>query len=622
MPPAPAPPAHPPPDPPLSPWLTRYATSHHAWQRSATPAHPSCTTFSRALGLVELSFALDGAHSGGRADMTGTLHCRVRSRLGRGDVRRRIEMAWACLRARHVLLMGRRGREGEGGGGGGREEEEIWGERIAIDVPPSVDDAVRSARDTLVWVGDSYAAGEVDVSEFHEHALNVARLVRPEECLARLYVLPTAGAAEAEAEAEAEAPAEAQKKKEQKEEEEEESWPMHFLLIFAHQISDGLSAYAWLKDLLHILNQPAPTILSTLSASIDPAAVRARLPPAQEALYPAVRGSRARQRWVWALVRVLRHVRRAAPRTFANPLYRVERRGEPVRLQPKYAKVFEYGGEGVPALTTGHVGAVLSPKASERLLALCRENRLSVGAGCFALAGLAMMDLYGARYGVASCSETHMPAMTASFPLNPRAFFTPPPPADSCMLAFAEGIVLPFLPASLPAARRFRLAAATANRELRVYQKRRGAAGAAGGLDRYAPGRLLATGYLSQIERVEAKLPAGRTLGLGNPQGELAASGGFAATCGVSSVGSLKDYFRPGEYDLTDETKDFIVDYRGLRMGVRAREGEFLVGSSTDAEGRVGFGVSYDMNAIDRESAELWARTITGLLETSDGSKL
>ena len=50
-------------------------------------------------------------------------------------------------------------------------------------------------------------------------------------------------------------------------------------------------------------------------------------------------------------------------------------------------------------------------------------------------------------------------------------------------------------------------------------------------------------------------------------------------------------------------------------MGVRARDGEFLIGSSTDSEGRVGFGVSYDANAIDVEAAEMWARTITGLLE-------
>jgi hypothetical protein len=65
-----------------------------------------------------------------------------------------------------------------------------------------------------------------------------------------------------------------------------------------------------------------------------------------------------------------------------------------------------------------------------------------------------------------------------------------------------------------------------------------------------------------------------------------------------------------------------VADYRGLRMGVRAREGEFLVGSSTDAEGRVGFGVSYDENAISQGTARMWAETIGGLLEVDGGAKL
>jgi hypothetical protein len=80
-------------------------------------------------------------------------------------------------------------------------------------------------------------------------------------------------------------------------------------------------------------------------------------------------------------------------------------------------------------------------------------------------------------------------------------------------------------------------------------------------------------------------------------------------------VGSLKGYFRKGEYDLFDKERDFVVDYRGLKMGVRAREGEFLVGSWTDGEGRVGFGASYDACAIDGEAAERWKGVIEGFLE-------
>jgi hypothetical protein len=233
-----------------------------------------------------------------------------------------------------------------------------------------------------------------------------------------------------------------------------------------------------------------------------------------------------------------------------------------------------------------------------------------------------MMDIHARRYPHLTPDE--IPAMTASFPLNPRAFFADPPPADSCMLAFSDGIVMPFLPSTLPIEKRFRLTSRIANRELRVYQKRLKTTGKgeiSAGLDKHSPGRLLATGYLAQIERAESKLPEDKKLGFGNPQGELKASVGPGATCGVSSVGSLKGYFRPGEFDLNDTKKDFVVDYRGLRMGVRARDGEFLIGSSTDSEGRVGFGVSYDANAIDAEAAEMWARTITGLLEKGE-SKL
>jgi hypothetical protein len=162
-----------------------------------------------------------------------------------------------------------------------------------------------------------------------------------------------------------------------------------------------------------------------------------------------------------------------------------------------------------------------------------------------------------------------------------------------------------------------------ANRELRVYQKRlKDGSQQLGSFDRHSPERLLATGYLSQIERVDAKLPAERRTGL-SPQGELKPRiGQYGATCGVSSVGSLKAYFRPGEYDLKNlEGKDFAADYRGLKMGVRARENEFLIGSSTDANGIVGFGVSYDMNAISQEVAQKWAETVSGLLER-DGPRL
>ena len=187
---------------------------------------------------------------------------------------------------------------------------------------------------------------------------------------------------------------------------------------------------------------------------------------------------------------------------------------------------------------------------------------------------------------------------------------------------------MPFLSSSLPVEGRFKLVAKHANRELRVYQKRKlkgkEMEGTPGILDKYSPGRLLATGYIAQVERVEAKLPPSRrTASWSNPQGSLPPStAGFGATCGVSSIGSLAAFFKHGTYDLRNlSEKDFAADFQRVKMGVRARENEFLVGSSTSAEGIVEFGVSYDLNAISEEMVELWKSIIEGLLEVGEGER-
>lgn len=159
------------------------------------------------------------------------------------------------------------------------------------------------------------------------------------------------------------------------------------------------------------------------------------------------------------------------------------------------------------------------------------------------------------------------------------------------------------------------------------YQKRltNKSGDANGSLDKHSPRRLLATGYLAQIERVDSKLPTERrAAALVDPQGSLTPMvGKYGATCGVSSVGSIASFFKRGTHDLESIAgKDFTADFRNVMIGVRARDNEFLVGSSTNAEGIVGFGVSYDMNAISQDAADMWARKISGLLEKDTGSKL
>ncbi|KAJ4325177.1 hypothetical protein N0V94_000891, partial [Neodidymelliopsis sp. IMI 364377] len=151
--------------------------------------------------------------------------------------------------------------------------------------------------------------GKVDEMDLHDHALNVGRIIEPQKCMSKLHVLPLrrlpAG-----------------------------TFQLGFLIIMAHEISDGLSAYGWFKDLLRILNLPLSELETEITASLNPAAVRAKLPPAQEDLYPRIAGSKARQRWIWAIVRVLRHVKKPLPPSFANPLYRPRRLDEAITLPP------------------------------------------------------------------------------------------------------------------------------------------------------------------------------------------------------------------------------------------------------------------------------------------------
>lgn len=81
-----------------------------------------------------------------------------------------------------------------------------------------------------------------------------------------------------------------------------------------------------------------------------------------------------------------------------------------------------------------------------------------------------MMEIEEARHPNIPPSERR--PFIASFPLNPRAFFGYSGPSDSCMLAFSDGIVLPFLSSGLDIEGRFRLTTRQADRQLRAYQKR------------------------------------------------------------------------------------------------------------------------------------------------------
>lgn len=568
-------------------WLARYANNYHAWKAIGNGAGRS---FIRPMGLVETSFDIDGRHYGGRADMNALLTLEVKHTLPSKEAfRDRVALAWVCLQVQHVMLMSRV-----------HADEEMAQRSFVVEVPTNKEEALRKAKESIVWVEDAY--DEVDEVEFHRHAMNVGRILEPEVCLAKLFVLPLV-----------ELPG--------------GNRQLRFLIVMAHQISDGLTSYNWFSHLVRLFNMSATDLGCEIEAGLREESIRSRLPPAQEDLYPKVAKNKARERWFWAIIRVLRSIRKTLPPTFVNPLRRDKRLAETVSFPSVFSKIFDYSEARKPPLNAGHVSAALSVAASQRLVSLCRSINVSVGAGCFALAGLSMMEMHERKHPDIAFPDHH--AFAASFPLNPRAFFGFTTAADSCMLSFSDGIVMPFLPRSLPVEGRFKVIARRANRELKMYQKRDrgkllGSGLEASVFDPHSPGRLLANSYLFQLERVQSKLPPQFRTNV-NPQGDIPVRvGAYAATCGVSSVGSSAAFFTEGAYDLDIEAagKDFAADFRALKTGVRARDNEFLVGIGSDAQGIVGFGVSYDASAISEEAAAEWAETTRMLLEPGEKAKL
>lgn len=232
-----------------------------------------------------------------------------------------------------------------------------------------------------------------------------------------------------------------------------------------------------------------------------------------------------------------------------------------------------------------------------------------------------MMEIEEARHPNIPPSERR--PFIASFPLNPRAFFGYSGPSDSCMLAFSDGIVLPFLSSGLDIEGRFRLTTRQADRQLRAYQKRLRSTELSVELAPRSVARLIANSYLVAIDRGESKLSPERRTGI-NPQGLYPANMSISgATCGVSSVGSVTQFFHPGMHKLENVGNgvDFAADFRSVQMGVRARDNEFLVGSRTDSEG-IRFGVSFDGNAIDEKAVQIWKQRIEAMLDVNETPKL
>jgi hypothetical protein len=550
-------------------WLHRYANNFHAWKKEHGIDHVS---FTRPIGLVEAFFDKDGTHFGGRSDVHSLLDLEVRTRLGLDGIRRRILLAWANLRVQHVLLRA-----------------SIWNDlrtghrHFIVRVPPSAKAALEEATSFTTFLEDVYPDGEL--ADFFEHGLNTGRIVPDTKSISRLFAFPLRPTKDG-------------------------TFQLTLLQYAGHLALDGLTSFNWSSHFLSLLNQSDAQLLMQLETFTRPERVRNLLPPAQEDLYLAIPGTIARQRWFWAILRILRHVRKPLPSAFANPLCLENRPPPSLPLLAKYSKLLDYSPSRQPPLQTGSLLFYLSVSSSQRLLSLCRAAGASIGAGCFALVALVMMELETQLHPHVPLSSRK--PFISSFPLNPRPFFDYAAPPDSCMLAFSEGIVLPWLPVDLELEGRFRLLARTAHRELKTYQKR--ARDPVAGLDPHSPLRLIASGYLADVERelgvdVQGEYPTAELMG--------------GATCALSSVGSVKEWLSEGMFPLDEsDGKDFVADFRSVRHGVRAKMNEFLVGCASFGDRKLRFAVSYDKTAMDEEMVKKWQHLMETILEPPGQSRL
>lgn len=196
-------------------------------------------------------------------------------------------------------------------------------------------------------------------------------------------------------------------------------------------IWDGLSSYVWMRSFIQGLNESPETLRDQIAAYIEPAGIQKRAPLPQEALYPPLHpGNKARERWFWAITRILRHCRKPLPVGFETPLRRMKRR-QPVSLSPVYSAVLHY--DRTPPFNTSPIQIKIPAR---RLHRICQEAFASIGAGIFALVALTMMEFYEEREPEVKLADRK--SFITGFPLNPRAFFNHHNDPDSMMLGKSD----------------------------------------------------------------------------------------------------------------------------------------------------------------------------------------
>ncbi|KAK5312951.1 hypothetical protein LTR70_007868 [Exophiala xenobiotica] len=565
-------------------WLELQKAKRYDWQR----APGDDRTYHRHQGVVENLFDCDGEIWCGRADLHQNLRIEVRTTLSDEELHERIVLAWTLMRHSHSLLSCKSLQKHEVSKGTASTR---WTDKCFVYCwPQSASEAVGETRKHVVFVADQYA--NFDTKDFHHHIMNTARALKSREALSRLYVMPFSRT-------------------------DRGTVLLHFIPILAHQITDGLTTFRWNSHFAQIMNYTQGELITELHALLQPGAdILSRLPPAQEALYPKRSYSPARERWHWLLTRVLRHVRIPPPAAFQNPLRRSEPLSKAEAFAPVYDKVLDY--TQTPPLNAGNISADIYGRSAFNMRRLCKEAGISIGSGCFTLVAMVMMDFEGRQHPNISLDD-RLP-FVGSFPVNPRPFFTGMPTAgkeNSCMLAFSDGVTLPFLPRDLDFPGRFKLLGRLAHKQLRQYQKRKRSVEEEVHLGSRSPSQLIPALYCSTLERIEGRVSKARKAGV-NVQGAYSARASpTLATCGISSVGDVSAILAPPKVDLEaalPEGKDVVAEFKSMASVVRPRDGEFLVGSIGDAN-HFGFGVAYDANAIDPAKTGEWKRLMESMLD-------
>ncbi|KAK5955251.1 hypothetical protein OHC33_003933 [Knufia fluminis] len=565
-------------------WLELQNAERYAWQE----ARGKKGTYYRYQGVVENLFDCDGELWCGRADLHQNVRLEVRTALNDEELRDRITLAWTVMRHSHVLLSSKSIQQHEVLSGAPSRR---WTDRCFVyDCPQSTSDAIAETREQVVFVADHYP--DLDTKQFFHHIMNTARAIHSNEALSKLYIMPFTRT-------------------------DRTTVLLHFIPILAHQITDGLTTFRWNNHFAQIMNHTRKELTTKLDALFDPEAdVMNRLPPAQEALYPIRSYTPARERWHWLLTRILRHVRIPPPATFQNPLTRDQPLAKAQAFPPLYDKVLSYSQ--TPPLNAGNISADLYGRSVTNMRRLCKEAGISIGSGCFTLVAMVMMDFEERRHPDTALSA-RLP-FVGSFPVNPRPFLSGKPTTgeeNSCMLAFSDGVTLPFLLRDLDFAGRFRLLGRLAHRQLRQYQKRKRSVEEEVHLGSRSPSQLIPALFCSTLERMEGRMDEGMKAGV-NVQGAYPARASpTLATCGISSVGDVSAILTPPKVNLDEdlpEGKDMVAEFKGMASVVRPRDGEFLVGAIGDPE-HLGFLAAYDANAIDPARAAEWKRLMEKMLD-------